>query len=650
MAKRDDSGAGAGAGISSSEARVPLEDPSFLRAVLEAIPPFVVRLDPQRRITYINHLRSGLTLEQVIGRPAAEFIAPADLEHYEQAVEHALRTGEARTYVVKGSRSVSASGAAHYQGHAVPIEHGDGRRDVCIVATDISEHLARAEELRESEEKLRVAVEASGIGFWTWDVTTDLTEYDPRLIEMMGCKPDSARDYVGRLVHPDDRQRMAVGVDNISAGRPNFFDHRIIRPDGEIRWLLPCGRVSRDEAGRVVRMTGGMLDVTGTHKMEEHLRNTQKLDAIGSLTAGVAHNFNNMLAVVIPALELALRDAGPRTAQTLEDALHAADRATELVAQLMTFAGKRGTPTRAAHDLAQVLERAVSMCRRTFPRQVIIETAFDTSCGAAVCDPVAIEQVVVNLLINARDAVLEAHRTDPCISVKLLEVETSRPGVPDRDRERFVCIRVEDNGIGMSEAVQQRLFEPFFSTKGPGKGSGLGLATSYGIVREHGGFILLESRPGVSTSAGVFLPRVATAPVSAGHAVPQTTPSARGRGAILVVDDEAAVGRVLELLLSDWGHDVRVAANGPEAVATLDTGWCPDLILLDRSMPGWTAQRTLDEIRKRAPRVPVLFLTGQDVTPEERARVQDVIYKPLTTEELEQAVDSWLAPGAPPKT
>jgi signal transduction histidine kinase len=333
---------------------------------------------------------------------------------------------------------------------------------------------------------------------------------------MMGCKPSSARDYVGRLVHPDDRQRMSTGIDNISAGRPNFFDHRIIRPDGQVRWLLPCGRVVRDEAGRVVRMTGGMLDVTATHQMEEHLRNAQKLDAIGSLTAGVAHNFNNMLAVVVPALELALRDARPKIAQILEDAVHAARRATDLVAQLMTFAGKRGTPARTVHDLKPVLERAVSMCRRTFPRQLLIETSFDSVGGTAICDPVAIEQVVVNLLINARDALIDAARAEPRIVVKLSEVEMSRPGVPDRDREHFVCIRVEDNGVGMSEAVQQRLFEPFFSTKGPGKGSGLGLATSYGIIRDHGGFILLESRPGASTSAGVFLPRAEARPVASG--------------------------------------------------------------------------------------------------------------------------------------
>jgi PAS domain S-box-containing protein len=627
--------------ISASEAEVPLGDASFLRAVLEAIPPFVVRLDPEQRITYINHLRAGLTLHEVVGRPSREFIAPADLEQYERAVESALRSGETCSYVVKGSRAVNPGGAAYYQGHAVPIDHGDGRQGVCIIATDVSEHVARAEALRQSEEKLRIAVEASGIGLWTWNIANDQIEYDSRMIEMMGCKPDSPRDYIARLVHPEDRVRISNGMFNVSAGHPNFFDHRIIRPDGEVRWLLPCGQVTRDENGGGVRVTGGMLDVTAQHKTEEHLRSAQKLDAIGSLTAGVAHNFNNMLAVIVPALQLALRDPGREGGgQVLEDAMHAAHRAAELVAQLMTFAGQRGARSVEPHDLAPMLERAVSMCRRTFQRQVQFETSIDPGCPEVTCDPAAIEQVVVNLLINARDAVIEVARGEPRISVELAGVEAVRPGMPDRDSERFVCIRVRDNGMGMSDAVKQRLFEPFFSTKGPGKGTGLGLATSYGIVRDHGGFILLESEQGAGTSAAVFLP-LATKPVIRARQDSPRTIAAR-RGAVLLVDDEPAVARVVDLLLREWGHDVRVASDGGSAIAVLDEGFLPDLILLDRSMPGWTVQHTLDEIRKRAASVPIVFLTGQHVTNDERAQVQDVLHKPLSTEDLKHSVDFWL--------
>src|SRR5690349_20962313 len=222
-------------GIVASSASVPLGDAAFLRAVLEAIPAFVVRVDPDQRISYINHLRGGVTLEQVIGRPVREFIAPEDFEAYERAVERALRTGKPAGYAAKGTHSVTSQGRAQYACDVVPIDHGDGRRAVCVVAMDVTE------------------------------------------------------------------RRLA----------------------------------------------------------EERLRSAQKLDAIGSLTAGVAHNFNNMLAVILPALEASLGDL-PSPLELTEDALHAAKRARELVRQLMTFAGHQPR-TASAHDLCHIVDRAVSM-------------------------------------------------------------------------------------------------------------------------------------------------------------------------------------------------------------------------------------------------------------------------------------------------
>ena len=419
--------------IIASKARIPLEDASFLQAVLEAIPSFVVRLDPEQRISYINRLRGGVTLEQVIGQHVSGFIAPEHFAEYERAIERALRTGEVSSYLAKGSRPVTAQGPAYYEAHAVPIDHGDGRRGVCIVAADVSEHIARSYALQESEEKLRIAVEAAGIGLWTWDVANDRHEWSQRLIDIVGCGPMPPDEYVARLVHPQDRARMMAEVGDVATGHPSFPEHRIIRPDGEIRWLLPCGRIFRDDSGRVVRMTGGTLDVTAQRMTSEHLRNAQKLDAIGSLTAGVTHNFNNMRAVIIPTLELSLRvaasgQAPTRTqAQMLEDGLHAARRATELVAQLMTFAGQRRAPAVKPHDLAPILDRATSMCRRTFDPRVHIQLTIAPGLAPVACEPMAIEQVVVNLLINARDAVLELDRDDPQISVQLSEAMAAPP-------------------------------------------------------------------------------------------------------------------------------------------------------------------------------------------------------------------------------
>ena len=349
----------------ASDASVPFDDADFLRAVLEAVPLFIVRLDPDWRINYINHLRGGLTLADVIGKPACDFIAPEHYPRFEAAVEQAMRTGQSSSYTVKGSHLTGGT-LSYFDGLAVPLDHGDGRRGVCVVALDVTERVVNTEALKASEDKLRIAVEATGIGLWTWELSTDKLEWNTRMTEITGFPATTASDYVERIVHPSDRERMRAELADARAGVANFPVHRIARPDGEVRWLLPCGRRIDASDGGVVRLTGGMLDVTAQRLTDERLRQSQKLDAVGSLTAGVAHNFNNMLAVIVPALELAERQAGAGERRLFADAIAAARRSAELVSQLMTFAGQRRATSPQAHDLAALVEGAVSMCQRTF--------------------------------------------------------------------------------------------------------------------------------------------------------------------------------------------------------------------------------------------------------------------------------------------
>jgi PAS domain S-box-containing protein len=504
-------------GIVASAAGVPLGDAEFLRAVLEAIPAFVVRVDPEQRISYINHLRGGLSLEQVMGRPVREFIAPEDFAAYERALEAAFRTGKPSGYIAKGVNPVNEGGLACYACEVVPIDHGDGRRAVCIVATDVTE-----------------------------------------------------------------------------------------------RYLA-----------------------------EERLRNAQKLDAVGSLTAGIAHNFNNMLAVILPVLEASVGSATPPARELTEDALHAAKRARDLVWQLMTFAGQQRRAS-SSQELSTIVDRAVSMCRRTFERQVQIDASIERVGARVVCDPTAIEQMLVNLLINARDAVTDARRDVPRIAVDLSDGCELPANAPDPGNgRRYVRIRVRDNGMGMSDAVKQRVFEPFFTTKLPGKGTGLGLATSYAIARDHGGVIMLESENGAGTTFSVFLP-CAAEEGSVSRSTPPPSAEVVRSGRILLVEDEAAVQRVAFALLRARGHDVHTADDGEMAVEILDAGLTPDLVLLDRSLPGWSVATTLQEIRRRIGSTPVLLFTGQAPTAEERISVQGVLTKPLSTDELLHSVERWL--------
>jgi CheY-like chemotaxis protein len=307
----------------------------------------------------------------------------------------------------------------------------------------------------------------------------------------------------------------------------------------------------------------------------------------------------------------------------------------------MTFSGQRAPSPHQPIDLAEVVARAVSMCRRTFERRVKIESSVASDRAPVACDPAALEQVLVNLLINARDAVNAAGRSDPRICVELAAVDMGHPAAPGGAKQRYMRLRVTDNGVGMSDAIKQRLFEPFFTTKELGKGSGLGLATSYGIVRDHGGFIAIDSEAGRGTSVEVLLlPSEQVRAIEPIVAPPQVEACPK---CILVVDDEPAICRIVALMLRESGHSVHSACDGASALALLDAGLCPDLILLDRSMPGWPVSVTLDKIRERCKDVPVIFFTGQDVPAQERALVQGVLYKPLATERLLREVESWLA-------
>jgi signal transduction histidine kinase/CheY-like chemotaxis protein len=418
-------------------------------------------------------------------------------------------------------------------------------------------------------------------------------------------------------------------------GSPEYPAHRIIRPkDGSLRWVMAFGarRVDNQE-----RVTGAMVDVTGQRQLEEHLRSAQKMDAIGALTAGVAHNFNNMLAVIIPAVELALRTVGGGERKLLSEAAHAAHRAADLVSQLMTFAGQRKPAARDALEVSDVINRAVSMCRRAFDRQISISVQIDEGLPPVSGDGTGLEQVLVNTLINARDAIASGQPAEPAIKVHCSRVLTALPpGVP----REHLRIAIEDNGIGMSDAVIGRLFEPFFTTKSPGKGTGLGLATSYAIVREHGGFISYASEENVGTTCEIFLP---CTPAKAQSSVPPPSEGSMPlRGRVLVIDDEPAVRSVVSEALSLEGHVVLLAADGQEALEHLCYTPLPDVILFDRSMPGWPATRTLAEMRKLAPDVPVLFFTGESVPSAERALVQGVLQKPLALSVLGETIQRFL--------
>jgi CheY-like chemotaxis protein len=378
---------------------------------------------------------------------------------------------------------------------------------------------------------------------------------------------------------------------------------------------------------------GGNLDVTERQAVEEELRHAQKMQAVGNLTAGIAHNFNNMLMAIQPSLELLEEVVPVSHLEVVTNAQHATARAADMVRQLMTFVGRRQAEKRTTCDLGRIVEAAIQICKRTFKRDIRI--AIDCPQETLVsCDPGAIEQVLLNILINARDALYEARVEVPTIDIAVTRRRRGRDGVD------LAAVTIRDNGPGMSSEVREQVFEPFFTTRTP-NGTGLGLATSYAIVREHDGCLECSSALGEGSEFCLCLP-VATKDDGLAQIAEPPEPRNDKSARILVVDDEPAIRSVVTMVLEDAGHQVICVDDAPAARELLESDSGFDVVLLDRSLPGGRGQELIPMLRSRLANAKILFFTGEHVD----AGLDDVdgvIYKPVTGTQLRSAVSSALS-------
>jgi CheY-like chemotaxis protein len=378
-------------------------------------------------------------------------------------------------------------------------------------------------------------------------------------------------------------------------------------------------------------MRGGVFDITDRKLLEERLRNAHRLQAVGQLTAGIAHNFNNLLGIILPSVELC-REVCPGVAtEQLDDIESAAERAAEMVRQLMQFGRHElGAPKRAVR-LREVVRGLLNICRTTFEPRIVVECDLPAELPAILASAGEIEQVLLNVCINARDALMSADRESPVIRVEF-----------DRGPSGFVRVRISDNGPGMRNEVRARIFEPFFTTKGLGSGTGLGLASAYGIMRDHGGAITCESEPGKGTSFTLELP---VAPESALEEPRRRVSAAPANNAetILLVDDELALRRVMRIILEQAGFVVLEAHDGVAGLAVLEARRGEvDLVVLDRSMPRMSGEQLLSELGRRNLQLPVVILTGHGGSEVVSDGVAAVLRKPVASGELVRTIRSVL--------
>ncbi len=495
------------------------------------------------------------------------------------------------------------------------------------------------EALRQSEERLRFALAAARMGIWEWQVAEDHLTLSAELVDLLGV--DRARwsgtfaDFLAR-VHPDHRDVVTTTTQAARAGgaRDDRFECSFrLAPQGDredVRWVLLKGRVVRTAAG-VARLTGTMMDVTENKQLEARLLQSQKLESIGRLAGGVAHDFNNLLTVILGSTYLAERDPmlTPPTREHMEGIREAAERASQLTSQLLAFARKQVLRLRVL-SVDQVVREMEGMLRRLLGEDVLLRTQLAPDLWPVRADRAQLEQVLVNLAVNARDAMPEGGSLTISTADVTLVDEAARRDLPPGD---YVRLAVTDTGVGMDAATREHVFEPFFTTKGRA-GTGLGLATCYGIVSQLGGQITVESAPGKGSTFTVLLPRVRERPEA-----PERRPDVAtgGREVVLLVEDEPLVRNLATNGLALHGYRVLSAPTPADALRLAREHQGPiDLLVTDVVMPGMSGRQLAEEFKVLRPGAPIVFMSGYtDAALDPGARF---LQKPFTPAALARVV------------
>jgi two-component system cell cycle sensor histidine kinase/response regulator CckA len=495
----------------------------------------------------------------------------------------------------------------------------DGRPAQLLLAADATERARAEAALRESEERLRLVMRASNDAVYDWDVPSGRVHWTGGEIFGYG-NADEYYDIAwwDERVHPDDRARVEATLDAAVAGDAESWteEYRFLRGDGLYAAVLDRGIIVRGDDGRPVRMIGCMADLTERRRLEDQLRQSQKMEAVGRLAGGVAHDFNNVLTVVKSFSEFLLEDLDrldPRRSD-VEEIAKAADRAAALTRKLLAFSRKQVMRPEPL-DLNGVVVGMDKMLQRLIGEDVRIVTALDPNLLTVEADPSSIEQVILNLAVNARDAMPDGGtltiRTKNATLEKTDAVWAIRPG-------RYAMLSVSDTGHGMDTVTQARVFEPFFTTKPQGHGTGLGLAMVYGIVKQSGGHVWVESAPGQGTTFTTYLPQLpeveagaASRPAPRAPGDPRRPGTRTGGETVLLVDDEEAVRSSTGRALERAGYTVIPATDGADALRLFtEHDGAIDLVVTDVVMPGLSGRELVGRLRIMSPELPVLFVSG----------------------------------------
>ena len=495
-----------------------------------------------------------------------------------------------------------------------PMTDATGRvTGVSAIARDIGSRKQAETALRTAEERMRFALQSANVGIWDMDYVTGVFGWSGTLESQYGLQPGTfggTFDAFLAGIHPDDRAHVLDAIDQAMRSGADFTtEHRAVWPDGTVRWLSGAGRIHVGDHGEPVRGVGISRDVTERRALEAQYQQAQKMEAIGQLAGGVAHDFNNLLTIILGNCEVALEDFIPddRCQDALSEIQKAGVSAAALTRQLLALSRNEIiAPTLL--DLNVVLAGMQAMLRRLIREDVEVVLGLRPELAPVNADRGQMEQVILNLAVNARDAMPKGGT----LTIEIANVELdehyakTHVGVTSG---AYVALTVTDTGAGMTPEVQARLFEPFFTTKEIGKGTGLGLATVHGIVSQSGGSVRVTSQLGRGTSFHVYLPYADAAALRADGPAPVARARSGGE-TVLLVEDADGLRVLATRLLERLGYTVLVAANADQALQVFEEAPSIDVILTDVVMPGGSGSELTRRLVERRPALRVIYMSG----------------------------------------